>query len=98
MKKEQFKLCLYVAGDNRKSSDAIANLRKYCAEHLKDAYTIEVVDLLKDPHLAEGEQIIATPTLIKKLPAPVRVMVGDLSQEHKFLVGMQLVPLGDNEQ
>lgn len=98
MKKEQFKLCLYVAGDNRKSSDAIANLRKYCKEHLKNAYTIEVLDLVKNPHLAEGEQIFATPTLIKKLPAPVRVMVGDLSQEHKFLVGMNLVPLDESNR
>lgn len=95
MKKEQFKLCLYIAGDNRKSSDAIANLKKYCEQHLQGAYTIEVIDLLEHPHLAEGEQIIATPTLIKKLPSPVRVMVGDLSQEHKFLVGMNLVRLPD---
>lgn len=93
MKKEHFKLCLYIAGDTRKSSNAIANLQKYCEEHLNGAYTIEVIDLLKHPHLAEGEQIIATPTLIKKLPEPVRVMVGDLSQEHQFLVGLNLVPL-----
>lgn len=98
MKKEHFKLCLYVAGDNRKSSDAIDNLRKYCEEHLRDAYTIEVIDLVKHPHLAAGDQIIATPTLIKELPAPVRVLVGDLSQEHKFLVGMNLVPLFESEQ
>ena len=91
MNSEQYKLCLYVAGNTRKSAQAIANLKKYCNEHLKDAYTIEVVDLLDQPHLAEGEQIIATPTLIKKLPAPVRVLVGDLSQEHQFLVGMNLV-------
>jgi circadian clock protein KaiB len=91
MNGEHFKLCLYVAGDTRKSVSALENLKKYCAEHLKDAYTIEVVDLLEHPHLAEGEQIIAVPTLIKKLPAPVRVLVGDLSQEHKFLVGLNLV-------
>ncbi|MFI5158593.1 MAG: circadian clock KaiB family protein [Sphingobacteriales bacterium] len=93
MKNEHFKLCLYVAGSTRKSLNAIANLKKYCEEHLKTAYTIEVIDILEHPHLAEGEQIIATPTLIKKLPAPVRVLVGDLSQENQFLVGLNLVPL-----
>lgn len=92
MPSEKYKLCLYIAGDTRKSADAIENLTKYCEEHLKNAYTIEVVDLLQHPHLAEGEQIIAVPTLIKKLPAPVRILVGDLSQKQKFLVGMNLVP------
>jgi circadian clock protein KaiB len=93
MKNEQFRLCLYIAGDNRKSQTAIENLKKYCAEHLKGQYTIEVVDLLKHPHLAEGDQIIATPTLIKKLPSPVRILVGDLSREDQFLVGMNLIKL-----
>lgn len=93
MKKEHFKLCLYVAGDSYKAKTAIENLKKYCEEHLKGAYSIEVIDLLKHPHLAEGEQIIATPTLIKKLPAPVRILVGDLSQENQFLVGLNLVPI-----
>ena len=91
MKNEHFKLCLYVAGDSHKSKTAIDNLKKYCEQHLNGAYTIEVIDLLKYPHLAEGEQIVATPTLIKKLPAPVRLMVGDLSQENQFLVGLNLV-------
>lgn len=95
MKEEQFKLCLYIAGNSRKSQTAIENLKKYCAEHLKGRYAIEVVDLLKHPHLAEGEQIIATPTLIKKLPSPVRVLVGDLSREDQFLVGLNLVPFKD---
>ena len=93
MKNEHYKLCLYVAGNSYKAVTAIENLKKYCAEHLKDAYTIEVIDLLEHPHLAKGEQIVATPTLIKKLPAPVRLMVGDLSQENQFLVGMNLVPI-----
>ena len=93
MKNEHFKLCLYVAGDTRKSQNAIENLKKYCAEHLKEDYTIEVIDLREHPHLAEGEQIIATPTLIKKLPTPVRVLVGDLSKEHQFLVGLNLIPI-----
>jgi len=93
MTNEHFKLCLYVAGDSYKSKTAIENLKKYCAEHLEGAYTIEVIDLKLHPHLAEGEQIIATPTLIKKLPQPVRILVGDLSQENQFLVGMNLVPV-----
>jgi circadian clock protein KaiB len=91
--KEQFKLCLYIAGKTRKSDKAIENLKKYCVAHLDGAYTIEVIDLLEHPHLAEGEQIIATPTLIKKLPSPVRILVGDLSREDQFLVGLNLVPL-----
>ena len=89
----KWELRLYVAGKTQKSVTALANLKKYCEEHLKGRYTIEVIDLVANPHLAEGEQIIATPTLIKKLPAPVRVLVGDLSQEHRFLVGLNLVPL-----
>lgn len=93
MPTEHFKLCLYIAGQTRKSDKAIANLKKYCEEHLKDRYTIEVVDLREHPHLAEGEQIIATPTLVKKLPGPVRILVGDLSREDQFLVGLNLVPL-----
>jgi circadian clock protein KaiB len=96
MKREHFKLCLYIAGDNRKSQTAIENLKKYCSEHLEGQYTIEVVDLLKHPHLAEGEQIIATPTLVKKLPSPVRILIGDLSREDQFLVGLNLVRLTDN--
>lgn len=92
MKPEKYILCLYIAGYTRKSEKAIANLKKYCAEHLKEAYTVEVVDLLEHPHLAAGDQIIATPTLIKKLPAPVRVLVGDLSREDQFLVGLNLLP------
>jgi circadian clock protein KaiB len=95
MKDEHLKLCLYIAGDSYKSKAAIENLEKYCEQHLNNAYTIEVIDLLKHPHLAEGEQIVATPTLIKKLPAPVRLMVGDLSQENQFLVGMNLVRVKD---
>jgi circadian clock protein KaiB len=95
MPAEHYKLCLYIAGQTRKSDKAIANLKKYCAEHLKDRFTIEVINLLEHPHLAEGEQIIATPTLIKKLPAPVRVLVGDLSLEDKFLVGLNLIHLDE---
>ena len=91
MEAEKYKLCLYVAGKTQKSNNAIENLKKYCENELKDQYTIEIIDLLEHPHLAEGEQIIAVPSLIKKLPAPMRVLVGDLSDKTKVLVGLNLV-------
>jgi len=91
MEAEKYKLCLYVAGKTQKSNNAIENLKKYCENELKDQYTIEIIDLLEHLHLAEGEQIIAVPTLIKKLPAPMRVLVGDLSDKTKVLVGLNLV-------
>ena len=91
MKKERYKLCLYVAGQTQKSQRAIENLQKYCKEHLEDNYIIEIIDLLKYPHLAEGEQIVAIPTLIKRLPDPIQVLVGDLSDKEKFLVGLNLI-------
>jgi circadian clock protein KaiB len=91
MEKEKYKLCLYVSGQTQKSRTAIENLQKYCKLHLEDNYTIEIIDLREHPHLAEGEQIIAVPTLIKKLPGPMRIMIGDLSNQDKFLIGMNLV-------
>jgi circadian clock protein KaiB len=91
METEKYRLVLYVAGKTRRSEIATRNLRKYCEQHLKNFYTIEMVDLLEQPQLAEGEQIIATPTLIRKLPSPVRILIGDLSREDQFLVGMNLV-------
>ncbi len=95
MEAEKYKLCLYIAGKTQKSNNAIENLKKYCEEELKDKYTVEIIDLLEHPHLAEGEQIIAVPTLVKKLPAPVRILVGDLSDKIKVLVGLNLV--ADND-
>jgi circadian clock protein KaiB len=91
MEKEEYKLCLYIAGYTQKSLNAIENLQNYCKEHLDNLYTIEIIDLRKHPHLAEGEQIIAVPTLVRKLPAPIRRLVGDLSNEEKFLVGLNLI-------
>jgi circadian clock protein KaiB len=92
MKKEKYKLCIYIAGKTQKAERAIANLQKICEEELKDQYTIEIIDLREQPHLAEGEQIIAVPTLIKELPAPLRILVGDLSDKAKVLVGLNIVP------
>ncbi|MDO3628591.1 circadian clock KaiB family protein [Mucilaginibacter sp. BT774] len=91
METEKYKLCLYIAGKTPNSVRAVRNLEEYCQEELKDQYTVEIIDLLENPQLAEGEQIIAVPTLIKKLPGPVRILVGDLSEKVKVLVGLNLV-------
>lgn len=88
---EQYVLKLYVAGQTPKSLAAFANLKKICEEHLQDRYIIEVVDLLEKPELAEGDQIIAIPTLIRNLPEPVRKIIGDLSNTEKVLIGLDIV-------
>ena len=85
-------LKLYVAGQTPKSLTALSNLKHFCEEHLKDRYLIEVVDLAKDPALARTDQIIAVPTLVRKLPEPVRKIIGDLSNREKVLVGLNLLP------
>ena len=85
-----YELRLYVAGKTPKSVAALKNLKKYCEEHLKGQYTIEVIDLLVNPQLAEGDQILAIPTLVKKVPEPVRKIIGDLSNEEKVLVGLDI--------
>lgn len=85
-------LYLYVAGETPKSVAALANLRKICNEHLKEGYTLNVVDLLKKPKLARGDQILAIPTLVRKLPLPVRKIIGDLSNLERVLVGLDLIP------
>jgi len=93
MKKELYELKLYVAGKTLKSETAIKNLKKYCEEHLKGKYKIEIIDLLKEPQLAEGDQIFAVPTLVKKVPEPIRKIIGDLSNEEKVLVGLNIVAI-----
>jgi circadian clock protein KaiB len=99
-KKEMAKweLRLYIAGNTPKSATALKNLRKYCEEHLKGIYDIEVVDLLLNPQLAEGDQILAIPTLVKKVPEPVRKIIGDLSNEEKVLVGLDIRPSRSGEK
>ena len=87
-------LRLYVAGLNRISLRAIENLKKICEENLEGRYELEVIDIYQQPVLAQGEQIIATPTLIKQLPLPLRRFIGDLSQTEKILVGLDLKPKG----
>lgn len=87
-----WQLRLYVAGQTAKSIAALANLQRLCEEHLEGQYTIEVIDLLKDPLLARGDQILAVPTLVRKLPPPVKKIIGDLSNEERVLVGLDLRP------
>lgn len=88
----KYELRLYIAGNTPKSALALKNLKKYCEEHLKGIYEIEVIDLLVNPRLAEGDQILAIPTLVKKVPEPVRKIIGDLSNEEKVLVGLDIRP------
>lgn len=88
----KYELRLYVAGKTLKSVTALNNLKKYCEEHLKGKYVIEVIDLLEQPQLAEGDQILAIPTLVRKVPEPIRKIIGDLSNEEKVLVGLNIRP------
>ena len=90
---QTWELKLYVAGKTPKSVTALKNLNKYCEEHLKGKYKIEVIDLLEKPQLAEGDQIFAVPTLVRKVPVPIRKIIGDLSNEEKVLVGLNIVPV-----
>lgn len=89
---ERWELRLYVAGQTPKSMEALANLKKICEEYLAGQYTIEVIDLLKKPQLAAGDQILAIPTLVRNLPPPLRKIIGDLSDKERVLVGLNIVP------
>lgn len=88
-----WELRLYVAGQTPKSLTAFANLKKICEEHLAGQYEIEIVDLLENPQLARGDQILAIPTLVRKLPEPIKKIIGDLSNTERVLVGLDLRPL-----
>jgi circadian clock protein KaiB len=85
-------LRLYVAGQTQKSIVVFANLKKICEEHLAGQYSIEVIDLLKNPQLAKGDQIIAIPTLVRKLPEPLKKIIGDLANTERVLVGLDIRP------
>jgi circadian clock protein KaiB len=87
---EIWNLRLYVAGQTPKSIMAFANLKKICEEHLAGKYSIEVIDLLKNPQLAKGDQIIAIPTLVRKLPEPIKKIIGDLANTERVLVGLDI--------
>ena len=94
----EWNLRLYVAGQTPRSIAAFANLKKLCDEHLSGRYTIEIVDLLKHPQLAAGDQIVAIPTLVRKLPEPLRKIVGDLRDSERALVGLQIRPASPPDQ
>jgi circadian clock protein KaiB len=95
---EPFRLRLYVAGQTPKSLAAFSNLRTICETHLAGRYEIEVIDLLEHPQLARGDEIIAVPTLVRKLPEPIKKLIGDLSDTERVLVGLQLVASGSGER
>ena len=88
----KYHLRLYVAGQTAKSLTALANLKRVCEEHLAERYDIEVIDLIKNPQLAAGDQILAVPTLVRKLPEPLKRIIGDLSNTEKVLVGLDIRP------
>ena len=89
----EWQLRLYVAGQTSKSSTALVNLKRICETHLAGRYEIEVIDLVKSPTLAANDQILAVPTLVRKLPEPIRKIIGDLSNESRVLVGLDVRPL-----
>jgi len=89
---EMWELRLYIAGQTPRSVTAFANLKKLCEEHLPGRYNIEVIDLMVHPQLAAGDQILAIPTVVRRLPAPLRKIVGDLSNTERTLVGLELRP------
>jgi circadian clock protein KaiB len=87
---DEWILRLYIAGQSARSSAALRNLEAVCQEHLAGRYRIEVVDLLKQPQLARGDQIVAVPTLVRRLPPPMKKIIGDLSNQERLLVGLAL--------
>ena len=93
MTKFAYELRLYVAGSTPKSLAAITNLRAICDEHLAGRYSVKVIDLLVEPHLARGDQILAVPTLVRRLPIPMKKIIGDLSSTDKVLVGLDIRPV-----
>ena len=92
VEKPFWELRLYIAGRTPRSTTALANLKKICEEHLADQYRVEVIDLLENPSLAAGDQILAVPTLVRKLPEPMRKIIGDLSNTERVLVGLDVRP------
>lgn len=89
-KQQTWELRLYIAGQTPNSVLALHNISKYCKEYLEGRYSIEVIDLLKNPQLAEGDQIFAIPTLVRKVPQPLRKIIGDLSDKERVLVGLNI--------
>ena len=94
---EQYLLLLYVAGASPKCITALINLKKICNEHLQGQFKIELIDLLENPKLAQNDQILAIPTLVRKLPEPIRKIIGDLSNTERVLIGLNLRPINNEE-
>ena len=94
-RKQTWKLRLYIAGHTSRSQTALANLERLCEEHMHGRYQIEVIDLLENPQLAKGDQILAVPTLVRRLPPPMKKIIGDLSNTERLLVGLDLLPRVD---
>jgi circadian clock protein KaiB len=92
-KEENWELWLYIAGQTPKSILALENITKYSRDHIKAKYSIEVIDLLKSPQLAEADEIFAIPTLVRKIPKPLRRIIGDLSDKEKVLIGLNIRPI-----
>ena len=97
-KTAEWQLRLYVAGRTTKSNAALENLKRLCETHLAGRYLIEVIDLLVNPRLAAGDQILAVPTLVRKFPEPIRKIIGDLSNEERVLVGLDVQPMRKGRQ
>ncbi len=97
-KGQQYVLKLYIAGTSVRSNEAITNLKRICDEHLKDRYELEVIDIYQQPVLAKGEQIVAVPTLMKKLPPPLRRFIGSMADAERILVGLDLRERRDKER
>jgi circadian clock protein KaiB len=95
---ERWNLRLYVAGETPKCVQAFEHLKRICEEHLQGRYAIEVIDLLKNPTLASGDQIIAIPTLVRQLPPPVKKIIGDLTNTERVVVGLNLVPIVEEKR
>jgi circadian clock protein KaiB len=94
---ETWELRLYVAGRTERAAAALANLKKICDEYLSGRYRLEIVDLLQNPTLARGDQILAVPTLVRRLPPPMKKIIGDLSNTERVLVGLNLRPVKQQE-
>lgn len=92
-KPAEWQLLLYIAGKTPKAEKAFENIKKYAEEHLAGKYSIEIIDLLLNPQLAEGDQILAVPTLVRKFPEPIRKIIGDLSNKERVLVGLNIKPI-----
>ncbi len=92
-KEQKYVLRLYITGNTSTSNRAIMNIKKICEDHLQDRYDLEIIDIYKHPGLAKGEQIIAAPTLVKTLPYPLKKLIGDLSNEQRVLLGLDIRPL-----